>query len=164
MPRGNSLQTNRPQDKPQVTIAENAVTPAVLTQFFANQAEQIEVQRKEQEIASKEQDIRLKEIESTNVYSIKALDAQLADRENSRKHELAMKRTRYRYWFIAGGTTAFFSLAALGGCIAYGQAVLALDIVKTVVPPLITAIGGYFIGKNRGKAQPDTTEIPESKP
>ena len=163
--RGNSGSVNNKQGvsvnpQPATPIP---VTPAILEQFLTNQGEQIEVQRKEQEIQLKEQDIRLREIDSTNAYSLRALDAQLIDRENARRHEHSMKQTRYRYWLFAGSTVAVLSCAGLAGCIAYGQSALALDIVKTVVPPIITAAGGYFVGKSKNKPIQEVTEATEVK-
>jgi Flp pilus assembly protein TadB len=141
------------------------MTPEVITQFLQNQGEQIKVERKNQEIQSREQDIRLREVETTNTYSLAALDAQVQDRENARKHELAMKRSRYRHWILAAGAGTVVFIGALGLAAAYSQTALAMDIVKMVVPPTLTAVSGYFLGINRGKtaAKEDAAEVAAQK-
>ena len=129
------------------------LTPAIIDKILVNQAQQLELERRNQDIQAKDQEIRLREIDATSTYSESALQAQLLDRENARKHELAMKRTRYGHWLGAlGGGTVLFT-GGLVACVVYNQTALALDVIKMVVPPAITAISGYLIGMQRGRGK-----------
>ncbi len=148
-----------------VPVPANVMTPEVITQFLQNQSEQIQVERKNQEIQTREQDIRLREIDATNSYSMAALEAQLRDRDNARRHEFSMKRSRYRHWILVIGIALFCLVGGLGIAVAYGQSALAMEIVKMVVPPSLTALSGYFLGVNRGKtaAKEDAAEAAAQK-
>lgn len=147
------------------TVSAQALTPAIIDKILANQADQLELERRNQDIQSKDQEIRLREIDATSTYSESALKAQLTDRANARQHELAMKRTRYAHWLVALGGGSVLFTGGLIACVVYNQTALALDIVKMVVPPAITAISGYFIGmqKGRGKAKEEAAEAAEQK-
>lgn len=140
------LQPNRPTT-PQAPVQ---VTPELLDQFITNQGKQIDNDRREQEI-------KLKELEYSDRYAQAALQAQVTDRVDSRRHTLDMKKLRYNKYTTAGIVIAVLGGGTLVALTAYGHAELAELIITKIGPPVVTGIlgilGGYSAGQQKGRKQ-----------
>lgn len=112
----------------------------LITQFLQNQSEELKNQSRE---------IELRKINEQNGYNYacKALEAQRKDREAQRGQvSLFMK---YGFWL----TMVILLLAAtfVVGCIYTDNVALIVSVLKVLAYIVPTAIGGYFLGHNRGK-------------
>ncbi|MBO2009190.1 hypothetical protein [Hymenobacter negativus] len=140
------LQQNRPST-PQAPVQ---VTPELLDQFITNQGKQIDNERREQEI-------KLKELEYNDRYAQAALQAQVSDRADARRHTLDMKKLRYNKYTTAGIVVAVLGGGSLIGLTAFGHAELAELIITKIGPPVVTGVlgilGGYSAGQQKGRKQ-----------
>lgn len=125
-----------------LTPRPEPVEPDLLRQFVENQAQELYLRQQEQVI-------RKQEIENTHEYSLKLLDAQLADRQRERESSKSHLTT-------AGYFTTIIVIAIIGGiCYALylNKDQLVIELVKAIIFIVSGGIGGYSLkALNSGKS------------
>lgn len=128
---------------------DNENLPSLVTQFLENQ---------KQELQNDFQEIELKKSDQQNAYDYgcKALNIQQEDRKEHRSQiTLFMK---YGFWLI------IFILILLSlfvaGCIYTNNIHIIISVLKVIAYILPSAMGGYFLGFNRGKKASNIRQLP----
>lgn len=119
--------------------------PEIFNKFLENQA---------RELALREQELLLQHQQSANAheYAQLALQAQVEDREQNRKHH--QKFRRERLWFA---TFVSLLLAAfLAYTLTIGKDVFAQEILKALVYLLAGGLGGYSLKTQSAARSQDT--------
>ncbi len=133
----------RRQDPPPSAQQDSApeLQPTQIDRFLDLQAQELALR-------AQEMTLRKQEIANTHEYTQAALQAQLQDREAERTYR---RRTR-REWYIF----MWLLLAALLGAVLYMLYIdkdqFAGELLKAVLYVVPAAAGGYFAGKQKGKA------------
>lgn len=112
----------------------------LVNQFLENQSKELD---------NATQEIELKKLNEQNAfaYGCKALDAQKEDRKEQREQmTLFMK---YGFWLTI--VILILMAAFVGGCIYTDNIAIIVSVLKVMAYVLPSAIGGYFVGLNRGK-------------
>jgi len=107
------------------------------------------IENQSQELTNESQEIELKKLNEKNGYdyACKALEAQKEDRKEHRKQvTLFMK---YGFWL----TIVFLIFLALfvWACIYTDNIHIIISVLKVSAYMIPSAVGGYFIGLNKGK-------------
>lgn len=107
----------------------------------------LENQRKELDNAT--QEIELKKLNEQNAYNYgcKALEAQKEDRREQRSQTTLFMK----YGFVLTIILLVLISAFVAGCIYTGNISIIVSVLKVAAYILPSAVGGYFIGLNRGK-------------
>ena len=112
----------------------------LIAQFLQNQTE---------ELKNQSQEIELRKLNEQNAYNYgcKALEAQKEDRKEQRSQiTLFMK---YGFWLTI--IILVLATAFVGGCIYTDNIGLIVSVLKVIAYIVPSAVGGYFIGLNKGK-------------
>lgn len=145
-------------NQPAVPV-ETSVSTALVERMLTNQVQQIQLQQQGLDLQSAQQkldhELRITESRANAEYVMVALERQVADMQRERDHELAMAKTKYRNWLTAGIVGSVLTAGLIATCLAYGYVELLQDVAKMTLPPIATAIAGYFAGKQRGKKESD---------
>ena len=117
-------------------IEPESLTPELLSQFFQNQAKEIELRQSELNLKKQEDDHSFE-------FAKGALQAKLADRGSEREHE----RETLKFRLIFSGV----ALIAIVGMVIYslyiGKENFAMEIIKAVIFLLSGGAGGFAIGR-----------------
>lgn len=127
---------------PSSVIPENELD--LMREFFQLQREQVAVQQSEL-------GLQKQQIENAHEFSLKNLDAMVADRADARTGGKSQRRDRL---YFAGGVVlvlAFF----IGYAMYLNKDVIAIEILKAVVFLLAGGLGGYSIRANKAKEDKD---------
>lgn len=141
------------QKQPLKPRSEENLPAELVSQFLANQA---------QDLKNTQQEIELRKLNEENSYKYgcKALDIQAADKEADRAHRFQFMK--YGFWLTI--VLLIFLSAFVWFCIDSGNVdliVSGLKVLAYMVPP---SIGGYFLGYNRGKKHSDSSNAPYIEP
>lgn len=114
----------------------------------------LENQSKELEIHTEEVGLRKLNEQNAYEYSCKALEAQKEDRKEQRAQTTLFMK--YGFWL----TIVILILISvfIGGCIYTDNIFIIVSVLKVMAFIFPSAIGGYFIGLNRGKKHSRSTE------
>ena len=112
----------------------------LITQFLQNQAEELKIQA---------QEIELRKLNEKNGfdYSCKALEVQKEDRKEQREQITTFMKYGFRLTIFILVLGALF----VGACIYTDNINLIVSVLKVVAYIVPSALGGYFLGFNRGK-------------
>lgn len=111
----------------------------------------LDIQDKELTLREKELEHSKQARELDHEYALKALDAQIKDREGIRQHESSS--TKFRYAFAAAILIGLFVL--FGVAIKYNKDQIVMEILKVIMYVGAGALGGYSWGV-KGKRSVDT--------
>lgn len=109
-----------------------------IKQMLGVQAAEIQLRRDELEL-------RGQELKHNKDYAEKMLSAQERDRADERNHSAKT----FRYRLIATVIALGAILAFCGYAVSAGKDELVKDIIKMVLPSLVTGVAGYYVGKNK---------------
>jgi hypothetical protein len=122
-------------------ITKDRPPPVELIQvFLANQGKELEL--KAQELAFNQQSDK-----HSFEYAKTALDANMQDREATRKHTLNSQKTILLFVFAI----FIFGAVFLGFAMYSGKDAIAMEIIKATIFLISGGSGGYAIGKSRKK-------------
>ncbi|EHL32751.1 hypothetical protein [Legionella drancourtii] len=102
----------------------------------------LDIQDKELTLREKELEHSKQARELDHEYALKALDAQIKDREGIRQHESS--NTKFRYAFAAAILIGLFFL--FGVAIRYNKDQIVMEILKVIMYVGAGALGGYSWG------------------
>ena len=118
---------------------ESIPTQLTVNKFLENQQKELEI--RQQELA-----IRQVELNNNQAYSLKALEAQKEDRRETRQVYTSVLK-----WKIIVSSICFtMILLFCGFAIFMGETHIITEVLKISLPAIISGMGGYYFGKNRG--------------
>jgi hypothetical protein len=109
----------------------------------------LDLHTRELNLRAREMDVRLQELTNAHVYSERALQAQLQDREADRRHQRGEKNS----WYIFVGVLFFALVAAMGIALFTGHEDFARELLRAVLYVVPAGAGGYFAGKHKERNQ-----------
>lgn len=112
----------------------------------------LDVQSKELEVRAKEVELRVRELDSNAAHAEKILNAQERDRQNERDH--VFKRDVVRYVLCGVSVLGLVVVILIG--MYLNKDALVSDILKIISGAVLGAIGGYGLGKSKGKSSSDS--------
>ncbi len=114
--------------------SQNLPVPTI-EKFLNNQSAELEIQRQGIQQQAKTDEMNYK-------YATKALEAQVKDREDSRKHEKFFMRGLFIIVLLVLGIISAFTWY----CLKNGQTQMIISILKFLAYVLPSSFGGYFAG------------------
>lgn len=114
----------------------------------------LDVQDKELTLREKELEHSKQSREFDHQYALKALDAQVKDREGMRKHHYSS--IKFRYGFASLILIGLFVL--FGVAIKYDKDQIVIEILKVITYVGAGALGGYSWGAKGKKSSPDDSD------
>ncbi len=140
--RNNALVPSTSSESAKPTTTTSGPDPALIKEFFQLQEREIEVRQEE---------INLQKLERGNAheYAKLALDAQAADRKDSRNHGKSERRDR----LVFAGIVILILVSFVILAIYMNQVELAKELIKNVALLAAGALAGYSYG-SRKKEKP----------
>ncbi|WP_343692795.1 hypothetical protein [Chitinophaga sp.] len=111
----------------------------LIKQFLENQGKQLEFQVHQLRLQEKQ-------LEQSHELAKESMKYQSIDREQTEKNSYKRVQTQYIFW---GAITVCF-LILLGVTICLNKEQMALEILKVIVPAIVSAVGSYFYGFHKG--------------
>ncbi|MCL2891710.1 hypothetical protein [Brenneria tiliae] len=109
----------------------------------------IENQRLDIAVKEKEQEARVKEIESNERLGLRAIEAQEKVQTALGKRETTNISIR-----VGGFVLCFFAiLIFIGFAIKNDAKDIVIELMKYIVPLVIGGVGGFYLGKSKGKEE-----------
>lgn len=111
----------------------------------------IDNQRLDIEVRKSEQDVKIKEIESNERLALRSIEAQEKVQTALGKNETTNIMIR-----VGGFLFAFIAiLIFIGFAIKNDAKDIVIELMKYIVPLIIGGVGGFYLGKSKGKEEND---------
>lgn len=138
---------NRRTSPPQTTSQpQEHATPirdeGLIKQFLENQGKQLDLQVYEAKLKEKE-------IENSHEVAKESLRLQSANETQVGQNKLKSQKYQYTFW----GCVFFLFFFLLGLTICLNKEAMALEILKVIVPAIVSAIGSYYYGLHKGASK-----------
>lgn len=110
------------------------------------------IKTQENELIIRAQELELKKQTDANSYeyAIKALDANVLDRQSERNHNQSVAKGRYIFAGVV--IVALFILFAIA--LFLNKDAIVMEIIKAILYITTGGIGGYSLAKTKGKSDP----------
>ncbi|MCF6407396.1 hypothetical protein L3C95_31165 [Chitinophaga filiformis] len=112
----------------------------LIKHFLENQSKQLELQALEAKF-------REKQMEQDHAIAVQSLHIQNQNEDRLGKNKLVSQKQQYYFWGVI--VVTFFVVLTITICL--NKESVALEILKVVVPAILSAIGSYFYGVSQGE-------------